>query len=176
MGYTDTVDSLSGTGAAGLASAASAAGRLALETETWYVASSAGAPITVTDGDVMAIDVTALAAAVRVKCARRCAATTDVPVGVAFLNAPVTIPQTTAAGDLVVPILVMRRGFHNAVNVATGGAAGQMVGTSATVGRGAVPVAAGALVAGVQEANLVGVTLGAAAANLAPMWVCCQFG
>jgi len=177
MGYADVIEAQSQTGAAG-APGVNAAARLALETETWLVASSAGGAITVTDGEIMAIDTTSLAGSVRSRVAVRAAsATIAIPVGVAFLDAPVVIPQTAVAGDIMVPIRVMRRGFHNAVAVATGGAANNVVFPSATAGRGSVPVATTALAAASGHiANCVGVTLGAAAANVAPMWVCCQFG
>jgi len=177
MAYTDITEAgttFGSTVAPGITSAA----RLALETEIWFVASSNAAPITVTDGEIMALDITSYAGSVRSRTARRAAsATTDIPVGVAFLDAAVVIPQTTAAGDLMVPIRVMRRGFHNAVAVATGGAAGQVVFPSATAGRGTAPVATTALAAASGHiANTLGITLGAAAANLCPMWVCPQFG
>lgn len=182
MGYTDITEAGTTIGS-GPAPGITSAARLALETEIWFVASSAAAPITITDGNILVIDTASIGGSVRSRTAKLSSATTDIPVGVAFLDREagtppsITIPQTTAAGDLMVPVKVMRRGFHNAVSVSTGGAANNVVGCFlAVAGRGAIPVATSALIAGVQEANLVGVTLGAAAGNLAPMWVCCQFG
>jgi hypothetical protein len=167
MGYQDVLEALSGTGVAATPGV-NAAARSATETETWLVASATGGATTILDGDVMCIDF-ATYTTVRSRIAKKCAATTDVPLGVAFLNATVTIPQTTAAGDIVQPILIMRRGFHHAVSATTGGAAGQALVTSATSGQGA-PVAVASLTAA-QSQTVIGIAMGAIAANKVPLLV-----
>lgn len=141
------------------------------EEETFLVASQTGA-ITITEGDILALDASTTTGGLksnRVIQADFDADTTAWIVGVALETK--VIPATTAAADLHVTMRVMRRGFHPAVNVVTGGAAGDVVTlvTAVAAGRGSavdfttVPVT--------QLRIIAGYMLGAASNNLAPVYV-----
>lgn len=128
---------------------------------TTVVVKSAAAPITITAGEIMAVDFTPTGG-VKANCARRAAATSDFPVGIALDT--LTIPATTAVGDRHVPVKVLRRGFYPAV--ATTGSAGNAVATAGAVaGRGA-----GAAVT-VANNTCCAIILVNAVANVAPCYV-----
>jgi len=124
------------------------------------VKSAAGAPVTVLAGDVMVVD-PVVTGGLKHNAVKRCDATTAYPIGIALEN--VTVPGTTAIGDLHYEVKMLRRGYHPAVRV-TAAAASTCLVPSATTGQG-TGVAPGAVTA-VQAALVFGFTIEAVAANL----------
>lgn len=137
------------------------------EIENYQIKSLTG-QITIVAGDILCYDTAVAPVAVGRVSQQTSSQTTGVPVGVAMDS--MTIPATTAAGDKLYTIRVLRRGFHPAVNVGTGGAAGNVVVTgAAAVGRGtATPVGS---VTAANATCVLGIMLAAASSNAAPVWV-----
>lgn len=135
---------------------------------TRLVASQTGT-VTITAGDILAVDTTSYGGSVRSNVVLQ-AHTTTGPNAIGVALDTTVIPATTAAGDRFVAIRILRRGFHPAVNVTTAATIGHSVAISATAGRGTSVATASATAAQISH-GLIGTVLGAGATNLVPVLV-----